>query len=270
MLTKSRKGFTLLEVLVATVLVGIGIFAIMEGFNRGYLGVGEAEDYSVALSLSEQKMEELRDLSYADIVAAPKAAVPGFPNFQQEVIVVISVNNLKHILVNTYWTVPNGEKHISLQVYRANGAETLSMDAPLYRLYHPTVGDHLYTTSAYESQVAQSNGYVAEIVSGYMTTYQHAGTQPLYRLYNPNAGFHFYTMNVAERNAVVAAGYRDEGITGYILPTQGESTSPLYRLYNLNHGSHVYTMNQGERNALIAGGGYRDEGITGYMATNSF
>ena len=53
---KSCKGFTILEVLVATLLAGVGMFALMEAFNRGYFGIGQVEDYSLALSLSQEKM----------------------------------------------------------------------------------------------------------------------------------------------------------------------------------------------------------------------
>ncbi len=125
MLIKSRKGFTLLEVLVATVLVGVGIFAIMEAFNRGYLGVGQAEDYSVALSLSEEKMEELRDAPYNNISNSKKAVVSGFPSFQREVIVTQPISNLKQIVVKTYWTVPNGEDNVSLTTFKLNNEEAV-------------------------------------------------------------------------------------------------------------------------------------------------
>lgn len=130
MLTKSRKGFTLLEVLVATVLVGVGIFAIMEAFNRGYLGVGEAEDYSVALSLSEERMETLRDASYGSISNSAKAVVSGFPSFQQEVIVTQPIINLKQIVVKTYWTVPNGENNVSLTTLRLSNEEAVPPPPP--------------------------------------------------------------------------------------------------------------------------------------------
>ena len=116
----NNKGFSLLEVLVATLLVGIGMFSIMEALNRGYLGAGQAEDYSVALSLTQEKLEELRDLPYASVVSSPKAGVSGFSSFEREVTISTPLSNLKLIVVKTFWKVPNGEDQISLTTYRLN------------------------------------------------------------------------------------------------------------------------------------------------------
>ncbi len=117
---KFCKGFTILEVLLALLLLGLVFFAIMEAFNRGYLGLGQAEDYSAALLLGEEKMDELRDLPYASVTNSAKAPVSGFNNFEREVLVTTPLANLKQIVVNTYWNVPNGEKNVSLTTYRLN------------------------------------------------------------------------------------------------------------------------------------------------------
>ncbi len=120
-LDKKDTGFTLLEVLVATLLVGVGIFALVEAFNRGYLGAGQAEDYSVALSLSEEKMEELRVLPFASLTNSSKAPVSGFTSFQREVVVTTPASpTLKQIVVKTYWDVPGGENNVSLTSYKAS------------------------------------------------------------------------------------------------------------------------------------------------------
>ncbi len=56
--TKHCFGFSILEVLIASLIIGISIFAIMEAFNRGFFAAGEVEDYSIALSLAQEKLEE--------------------------------------------------------------------------------------------------------------------------------------------------------------------------------------------------------------------
>lgn len=120
MLTKSRKGFTLLEVLVATLLVGLGIFAIMEAFNRGYLGAGQVEDYTLAISLSQEQIETVRATPFSSISSQARAPVPEFSSFERATSVTTVHPDLKKVVVTTYWKVPNGENNVSLTTYAAN------------------------------------------------------------------------------------------------------------------------------------------------------
>lgn len=115
-----RKGFTIIEVLVATVIIGLGIFALMEAFNRGYLGSGQAEDYSLALSLAQEQMEEIRDLSFKAVNNSARGPVNGFPEFDREVSVTSVHADLKQVVVRTYWDVPNGENSVTLTAYVVN------------------------------------------------------------------------------------------------------------------------------------------------------
>ena len=114
------KGFTILEVLIATVIAGVSIFAIMEAFNRGFFGVGQVEDYSLALSLSQEKMEEIRDMSFSTIGNVVRTTVTGFPDFDQQVDVTTVLTNLKQVIVQTFWQVPKGENNVTLTTYVVN------------------------------------------------------------------------------------------------------------------------------------------------------
>jgi len=117
---KKSGGFTVLEVLIATVIAGVSIFAIMEAFNRGFFGVGQVEDYSLALSLSQEKMEEIRGLSFNAVSSLARAQVSGFSNFEQEMIATSVHADLKEVVVRTFWSVPNGENNVSLTTYIVN------------------------------------------------------------------------------------------------------------------------------------------------------
>ena len=114
------RGFTILEVLVASLLVGISMFAIMEAMNRGIFGVGEVEDYTLALSLTREKMEEIQDTAYASIASETKAAVSGFSDFDRAVTVTTPETNLKQVVVTTYWDVPGGENSVDMTTYVLN------------------------------------------------------------------------------------------------------------------------------------------------------
>jgi len=114
-----RSGFTILEVLIASLLVGVGMFSLMEAFNRGVFGVGEIEDYTLALSLTQEKLEEIQYTGYS-VASETKADVSGFTEFEQEVTVTTPNTNLKQVVVTTYWDTADGENSVSATSYVAN------------------------------------------------------------------------------------------------------------------------------------------------------
>ncbi len=54
-------GFTLLEVLVAMVLLSISLVAIFELFSANLKGIAKSDDYSHAVIMAESKMREVLD-----------------------------------------------------------------------------------------------------------------------------------------------------------------------------------------------------------------
>ncbi|MHC9001408.1 hypothetical protein [Enterococcus bulliens] len=84
-------------------------------------------------------------------------------------------------------------------------AQTDSM--PIYRVYNPNNGGHLYTANQAEAMHVVSLGWNDENIAWDAPM----EGQPIYRLYNPNSGEHFYTVDVAEYDAVGKAGWNQEG-----------------------------------------------------------
>ena len=124
-LQPQKRGFTILEVLTATLLVGVGIFAIMEAFNRGMFGSGDVEKHTLALALTQEKMEEIKDTSFASVASSARAALSGYTNFDQQVAMVTPAGSpasadLKQVTVTTFWQVPGGENQVSLVTYVVN------------------------------------------------------------------------------------------------------------------------------------------------------
>jgi type IV pilus modification protein PilV len=66
----ARSGFSLIEVLIATVVIGIGFLAAasMQGMSVG--GNSKSQLMTAAVYLAEDKIEELRSLDYLDIRSA--------------------------------------------------------------------------------------------------------------------------------------------------------------------------------------------------------
>src|SRR5574340_525610 len=57
----SCEGFTLLEVLVAMVLLSISLVAIFELFSADLKGIAKSDDYSHAVIMAESKMRKVLD-----------------------------------------------------------------------------------------------------------------------------------------------------------------------------------------------------------------
>ncbi len=140
-------------------------------------------------------------------------------------------------------------------------AQTDSM--PIYRVYNPNNGGHLYTANQAEAMHVVSLGWNDENIAWDAPT----EGQPIYRLYNPNSGEHFYTVDVAEYDAVGKAGWNQEG---QVFFSDLAKQVPVYRVFNPNAkgpGSHHYTTSAGERDNLVSIG-WKNEGTAFYGVTN--
>lgn len=119
----NNKGFTLIESTVATVILIIGMFAVMQFFPLSLEITGNSNNRTVATNLSQSKIEEIRSLSYDSIgtgTIETKQRISSDPtsylyNYQRETIVELvdadfdtseTDVGIKKIIVTTYWQSP--------------------------------------------------------------------------------------------------------------------------------------------------------------------
>jgi len=112
-----KSGFSLLEVLLAIVLFTVGFVAIARVFSTGLFAESDTEKVLVSTNLAQERIEQIRNLSYNNIVDEPKAAVSGFPIFGRQVIITYPQTNLKQIEVRVYYPTKPGENSIALYTY---------------------------------------------------------------------------------------------------------------------------------------------------------
>lgn len=111
----------------------------------------------------------------------------------------------------------------------------------VYRLYLPSLGDHLFTASHYEAESITASGWVYEGIAWY------AGDKdPVWRFFNPNSGEHMLTASHAEHDALLKNGWICEG-EAFRTGTKED----VYRLYNPNSGLHMFTTSTNESTALV-------------------
>lgn len=111
------KGFTLLEVLLAIVLLVTGTVFLLQVFTPGLFAGGENETELVAINLAQEKMEEIRNTVYANIASEARAVVAGSPVFEREVVVSVPQTSLKQATVKVYWSAKADELNMTLVTY---------------------------------------------------------------------------------------------------------------------------------------------------------
>lgn len=65
---KDERGMTLIEVLVALVILTIAMVTMMNGFFLGGRQNANTNRYNIAMTLAQSKMEEIKKLPYKNIV----------------------------------------------------------------------------------------------------------------------------------------------------------------------------------------------------------
>ena len=115
---RRSRGFTLLEILIALIILTVGIVAIVGLFSSGLAGSVDVENMAIAMNLAQRRMEEINNLDFdTGIVSETKAVVSGFSNFQREVVVSEPETDLKQVTVNVYWSYKGDEITVPLVTY---------------------------------------------------------------------------------------------------------------------------------------------------------
>jgi prepilin-type N-terminal cleavage/methylation domain-containing protein len=65
----NQSGFTLVEVLVAVLILAISLTGSLLVFSKGNIFVAEIQERSIASQAVKEEIEEIRDMSYASILA---------------------------------------------------------------------------------------------------------------------------------------------------------------------------------------------------------
>lgn len=147
-------GFTLIEVIVAIVLIGASLLTVVGAAAAAFGFQATARQQQVATTIATKKMEEMRALPFSVISAGMSAsALSGDPN-----LTVISRNPLKYGLARcgtealpSTETIPTGVAAIPVGVlspHRVTGGATVDDIAYSWSTYisRPSIGDPFHAT----------------------------------------------------------------------------------------------------------------------------
>ena len=114
---RREKGFTLLEVIIAAVILTAGVIAIVWALNAGIFASGDVEDVDMALNIAQANMETIKNKSFAQIdTNAEIAAIvsnQGFSNFTVSGNVAEGQNPMQ-VNMTVTWNVKGGQASVTL------------------------------------------------------------------------------------------------------------------------------------------------------------
>ncbi|MBU4511462.1 prepilin-type N-terminal cleavage/methylation domain-containing protein [bacterium] len=106
----SRKGFTLIELMVAVAILAVAVLGIFHAYSVGFMGIADARDRTVATNYVREAMEDIKNMDFDKIVIQERSDIyidGTKTKFEREVIVQPSTN-LKKVTANIYWKDRNG------------------------------------------------------------------------------------------------------------------------------------------------------------------
>ena len=120
-----KAGFTLIELMIAVILLVGGIASATFIFSRGIFATTDVEAYEQAVALAQERLENLRGTAFASVASETKAAVSGWAGFSRTVTVSQPAgtnSDFKQVVVTVYWTPGDTEVSTALTTYLANVA----------------------------------------------------------------------------------------------------------------------------------------------------
>jgi prepilin-type N-terminal cleavage/methylation domain-containing protein len=119
----TTRGFTLLEVLVATAILGIAVAVVLQLFSANLRALSVSEDYVSATKRAEVKMREILDDTALTETSLSETTGDGYridvsvTNAQQERTENLPVKLLE-ISLTLHWTKGNRERSLSVKTMK--------------------------------------------------------------------------------------------------------------------------------------------------------
>jgi prepilin-type N-terminal cleavage/methylation domain-containing protein len=72
----SKEGFSLIELMVAVVILALAIFGIFQAYSTGFMGMADARDRTVATNYLREAIEDFKNMDFDQVKNTPITAIP--------------------------------------------------------------------------------------------------------------------------------------------------------------------------------------------------
>lgn len=113
-LEKNKGGFTLIEIMLAVLIVSIGLVGIAFVFSRGSAFITEIRETSIAMQAASQEMELIRGMDFDDILTLGSSfTTAGFSNLSNPTGTLcvdnpFGTDDMRRVSITVSWTSPQG------------------------------------------------------------------------------------------------------------------------------------------------------------------
>jgi len=121
-----KGGFTLIEIAIALLILGVGLVGILSLFPVGFEAAGRANNLTVATILAQGLLESAKLAGYDDVDAMAAAKAPfdaPYESFEYSMGVTSNIDglDLKQVDVEIFWPAgASDQKNILLTTYIAD------------------------------------------------------------------------------------------------------------------------------------------------------
>jgi len=99
----SKKGFTLIELMIAAVILAIAVLGIFLAFSNAWMGMANARDRTVATNYAREAMENVKNMDFEKIITTTKSVTNASKKYRIDVNVSLEDPNLKKVLTVVSW-----------------------------------------------------------------------------------------------------------------------------------------------------------------------
>ncbi len=144
----SEKGFSLIELMVAVVILAIAVLGIFLAFSNAWMGMANARDRTVATNYAREAMENIKNMDFEIVTNENLGTAESVgAKFTRVITVNTESDNLKKIDTTVYWTNRQGQivsvepsMYINRTLFNPGQASRIMLYADPYYTVLPTSG----------------------------------------------------------------------------------------------------------------------------------